>query len=436
VSKNIEKYDAESIQILDGLEAVRKRPAMYIGSTSSKGLHHLVFEVLDNSIDEAMAGYCDKVTIRIKSNGSVTVRDDGRGIPTGKHPAKGISTLTVIMTTLHSGGKFDKGSYAISGGLHGVGLAVVNALSEYLEAKIYRNGSEYTQIFMRGTPVSEVDEKSLEDQNQTGSYITFKPDRDIFETTDFQYNILRDRCRELAYLNKNLTIEIIDERDSTEDNRDTFCFEGGINEMVKYFNKNKKLLPSLEKPIYIEDEVDDIIVEVSLIYNTGFVSTGNIYTFANNIRTVEGGTHLSGFKGALTKVINYYGQSEGILDKDRDENIQGIDTREGIISVISVKVPEPQFEGQTKTKLGNANVKSVVFSVVYEGLKQHFQENPEPAKEIINKCLKAAQDRMKLKKQRDALKKAKSSGSLPGKLSDCSEKRNHYIFKVKVIVVS
>lgn len=415
-----EKYDAGSIQILDGLEAVRKRPAMYIGSTSSKGLHHLVVEILDNAIDEALGGYCTDVNVIIKKNNFVTVIDNGRGIPTGIHPLKNISTLTVILTTLHSGGKFDKRSYAISGGLHGVGLAVVNALSEFLEAKIYRDGKVYTQKFMRGDSISEVEIVDSEESERTGSTITFKPDNEIFEVVDFNYSIMRDRVRELAFLNKNISISIEDLRNE-EPIKEIFHYEGGIAEMVEFFNKNKTLLPSLDDSLYFEKKVDDVIVEFSLIYNTGFVSTGNIHTFANNIRTIEGGTHLSGFKAGLTKALNFYGNKAKVFKKDK-EKIEGEDSREGLIAVISVKVPEPQFEGQTKTKLGNALVKNITMSVVYDELKTYFEENPDPGREIVNKCLRAAQDRVKLKKQREALQKARGTGTLPGKLADCSEK--------------
>ncbi|MFW9991247.1 MAG: DNA topoisomerase (ATP-hydrolyzing) subunit B [Candidatus Odinarchaeota archaeon] len=412
-------YGASSIQVLEGIEAIQKRPGMYIGSTGPRGLHHLVYEILDNSIDEAMGGYCSDIKLEIEGKGTVKITDNGRGIPVEPHPVLKQSALEIILTKLHSGGKFDSQSYKVSGGLHGVGLAVVNALSEYFEVVSRRNGKIYQQTYMRGEKVTEVLEKG--ETEETGTTITFMPDSEIFETTDFDYKTLVGRIRELAFLNKGVRILIIDNRrknGESEGRQNEFHYEGGIKAMVRYLNESKTLLTG--DIYYMEKERDRIQAEIALTYNTGF-STDSIYTFANNINTTEGGMHLSGFKSGLTRAINNYAKAKGIL-KEKDELIKGEDTREGLTAVISVKVPEPQFEGQTKTKLGNTEVKNIVSTLLYEDLMEYFEHNPNAAKEICTKIKQAAEDRLKLKQARDALKGKRASGSLPGKLADCISK--------------
>ncbi len=408
-------YTADKITVLEGLEAVRKRPAMYIGSTAIDGLHHLVYEVVDNSIDEAMAGYCNDISVIIHSDNSITVNDNGRGIPVEIHKQKKKSALEVVMTTLHAGGKFDHKSYKVSGGLHGVGVSVVNALSEWLEVEVRRGGKIYYQRYERGVP--EEDVKVIGEAKKTGTKVVFKPDRKIFSITEFNFDILSVRMRELAFLNRGIRIKIRDERED-EPKEEIYQFNGGLIEFVKNINKNKNVLNN--KPIYISEEKDNIQVEVGIQYNDGY--SDNMLSFVNNIKTIEGGTHLSGFKTALTKAINFYARKNN-LSKNSDLDIQGDDAREGLVAIISVKVPDPQFEGQTKAKLGNSEVEGIVNSLVYEKLITHFEENPTEAKRIINKAIDAAQAREAAKKARDLArrKNALDTGGLPGKLADCSE---------------
>ncbi|MHA1448129.1 MAG: DNA topoisomerase (ATP-hydrolyzing) subunit B [Candidatus Hodarchaeales archaeon] len=420
-TKQSSDYGASSIQVLEGIEAIRRRPGMYIGSTGPRGLHHLVYEITDNSIDEAMAGYCDNISVEISKFGTVTVTDNGRGIPVEEHPILKQSALEIILTKLHSGGKFDEQSYKVSGGLHGVGLAVVNALSEYFEVTSRRNGKVYYQKYMRGEKVTEVLVNGETDE--TGSTFTFMPDREIFESIDFDYKTLSGRLRELAFLNKGVRISISDKRVKDSENEEKeieeeFYYEGGIMAMVRFLNESKTLLT--DTIFYMEKEKDNIQVEVSLAYNTGF-STDSLYSFANNINTTEGGMHLTGFKAGLTRAINNYARNKNIL-KEKDPALKGEDTREGLTAVISVKVPDPQFEGQTKTKLGNMEVKNIVSTLVYEELMAFFDRNPVTAKEICNKVKQAADDRRKLKQARDALRNKRKAGSLPEKLADCINK--------------
>jgi DNA gyrase subunit B len=408
-------YNADKITVLEGLDAVRKRPAMYIGSTSSAGLHHLVYEIVDNSIDEAMAGFCNEISVTIHSDNSISVSDNGRGMPVDMHKGQKKSALEVIMTVLHAGGKFDHNSYKVSGGLHGVGASVVNALSEWLEAEVRRGGKVYFQRYERGKPEEPV--KEIGDAKKTGTKIMFKPDNKIFEVTEYNYDILANRMRELAFLNKGIKIKIKDER--TDGKEDVFQYEGGVIEFVKYLNKNKE--PINKKPIYIEGEKDRIQVEVAIQYNDGF--SDNMLSFVNNIRTIEGGTHLSGFKTALTKAASSFAKKNNLI-KNENISLQGDDVREGLNAVVSVKVPDPQFEGQTKAKLGNSEVEGIVNSLVYEKLASYFEENPTEARRIISKALGAAEAREAARKARDLArrKSALDSGGLPGKLADCQEK--------------
>ncbi|MEA3378497.1 MAG: DNA topoisomerase (ATP-hydrolyzing) subunit B [Nanoarchaeota archaeon] len=405
------EYGAKNITVLKGLAAVRKRPAMYIGSTDVRGLHHMVFEVLDNSIDESLAGHCDKIEITVCHDGSVAIKDNGRGIPIDIHPVEKKSAVEVVMTILHAGGKFDKKSYKVSGGLHGVGVSVVNALSEWLEVKIFKDGKVYMQKYARGKPQTDI--KAVGDSEETGTYVRFMPDKDIFSTLDFQYDLLLNRIRELAFLNKGLLLEFIDERVSK---KNKFQFNGGIVEFVKHINKNKNAIHP--EPIYLTKEHKDIQIEVSLQYHDGYVT--NEYSFVNNINTIEGGTHVSGFRTALTRVINSYIAK----NKISDIKLSGDDVREGLTTVISVKVAEPQFEGQTKTKLGNHNIKGLVSSAVTSELTNFFEENPSTAKNIINKALLAAKARDAARRARELTRRKTvlGSGSLPGKLADCQEK--------------
>ena len=406
-------YGAEQIRVLEGLEAVRKRPAMYIGSTSTDGLHHLVYEVVDNSVDEHMAGYGETIEVSLEIDGSVMVTDNGRGIPTGLHPTQNKSAAEVALTVLHAGGKFEQGAYTMSGGLHGVGISVVNALSEWLELEIWQGGHVFEQVYHRGTPAAPLQVTGV--TKKRGTKITFKPDTTVFETVDYSFDILAQRLRELAFLNKGLSISLTDKRSQKEQ---VFCYKGGIVSFVEHLNEAKT---PLHKPIFISVEKPDAILEVALQYNDSYAE--NLFSFANNINTREGGTHLIGFKAALTRTINSYASSNDLLKKDMD-SLTGDDVREGLTSVVSVKVRVPQFEGQTKAKLGNSEVKGIVEVAVNEGLGTYFEENPAVAKRIIGKAADAARAREAARKAKDLIrrKSALDSGSLPGKLADCSEK--------------
>ena len=415
MTENKQSYDESQIQVLEGLEAVRKRPGMYIGTTSSRGLHHLVYEIVDNSIDEALAGFCSHIEVTINEDNSITVVDNGRGMPVGIHPKMGRSTIEVIMTVLHAGGKFGGGGYKVSGGLHGVGASVVNALSEACEVTVTREGKVWQQKYSRGNILGDVTQIGESDGHGTKTW--FKPDHEIFETTVFEFEILQSRLRELAFLNKGIRITLADKREGQE-NVETYYYEGGIKEFVNYLNRNKDVLHP--EPIYVEGEKDGIIAEVSLQYNDGY--TENLYSFANNIDTIEGGTHLVGFKTAITRVINDYAKKFGHI-KESDKNLSGDDVREGLTAVVSVKISEPQFEGQTKTKLGNSEVRGVVDSIVTEGVGTFLEENPAVGKIIIDKALMAARARDAARKARELTRKSVLERStLPGKLADCSSK--------------
>lgn len=411
-----EEYGAEAIKILKGLSAVRARPAMYIGSTGIDGLHHLVYEVVDNSVDEALAGFCTNIEVILHHDGSCTVIDNGRGIPTEPHPGdpEGRTAAEIALTELHAGGKFESKAYKISGGLHGVGVSVVNALSEWLEVEIKQSGFVHQQRFERGTPAGHL--SIVGKTKSRGTKITFKPDVEIFETTEFHYDVLAQRLRELAFLNKGLQINIADERTAKSQ---VFLYKGGIISFVEHLNKNKT--PIHPKPIYVSGEKEGITVEIALQYNDGY--TENIYTFANNINTREGGTHLVGFKSALTRTSNSYGTSSGTL-KEGKESISGEDIREGLTAVISVKLPNPQFEGQTKMKLGNSEVKGLVESITNEALSTYFEKNPAVARKIIEKAIQAARAREAARKARELTRRkgVLEDTGLPGKLADCSEK--------------
>ncbi len=414
LEKSNQSYDESQIQVLEGLEAVRKRPGMYIGSTSSRGLHHLVYEIVDNSIDEALAGFCTEISVAINEDNSITVIDNGRGMPTGIHPKMGKSTVEVIMTVLHAGGKFGGGGYKVSGGLHGVGASVVNALSEWCEVTVSREGDIWQQKYSRGNAVTDLSKIGKTEEH--GTKVSFKPDTEIFEETEYDFDILANRLRELAFLNKGIKIILSDARE--EGKTEVYHYEGGIKEFVSYLSRNKEVLH--QEPIYIEGEKDGIIVEISLQYNDSY--TENLYSFANNIDTIEGGTHLSGFKTALTRVINDYGKKFNHL-KENDKNLSGDDIREGLTAVVSVKISEPQFEGQTKTKLGNSEVRGVVDSIVGEGVSIFLEENPGIGKIIIDKALMAARARDAARKARELTRKSVlERSSLPGKLADCSSK--------------
>ena len=411
-----ESYDENQIQILEGLEAVRKRPGMYIGSTSSRGLHHLVWEIVDNSIDEALAGYCDEINVTINKDNSITVKDNGRGIPVGIHEKVGRPAVEVIMTTLHAGGKFGGGGYKVSGGLHGVGASVVNALSTELTVKVEREGKVHLQRFERGVPKGELE--ILGESDRTGTTITFKPDGEIFtETLIYDYEILSVRLRELAFLNRGIKLTIKDERENGKENE--YHYEGGIKSYVEHLNRTREVLH--EEPIYVEGAKDGITVEIALQYNDSF--TSNIYSFTNNIHTYEGGTHESGFKTALTRVINDYARKANIF-KESDQNLSGEDVREGLTAIVSIKHPNPQFEGQTKTKLGNSEARTITDSVFSEKMEQFLLENPSVARKIIDKGLMAARARAAAKKARELTrrKSALEISNLPGKLADCSSK--------------
>lgn len=415
MTENKQSYDESQIQVLEGLEAVRKRPGMYIGTTSSRGLHHLVYEIVDNSIDEALAGFCSHIEVTINEDNSITVVDNGRGMPVGIHPKIGRSTIEVIMTVLHAGGKFGGGGYKVSGGLHGVGASVVNALSEACEVTVTREGKVWQQKYSRGNILGDVTQIGESDGHGTKTW--FKPDHEIFETTEFEFEILQSRLRELAFLNKGIRITLSDKREGQEKG-ETYYYEGGIKEFVNYLNRNKDVLHP--EPIYVEGEKDGIIAEVSLQYNDGY--TENLYSFANNIDTIEGGTHLVGFKTAITRVINDYAKKFGHI-KESDKNLSGDDVREGLTAVVSVKISEPQFEGQTKTKLGNSEVRGVVDSIVADGVGTFLEENPTVGKIIIDKALMAARARDAARKARELTRKSVLERStLPGKLADCSSK--------------
>ena len=418
------QYSAKSIQALEGLQAVRKRPGMYIGDVVKRGFHHLVYEVLDNCVDEALAGYCDTIKININKDESISIEDNGRGIPVDKHPVKKKPAVEVILTTLHAGGKFDSKTYAVSGGLHGVGVTVVNFLSEYLEVEICRDGSKWHQRYEIGKVATKL--KSIGKSKSTGTKIIFKPDKEIFKPVintngkydfepKFDYQYLSNRLRELAFLNSGLKILIHDER---SDQGETFYYKGGLVSYVEHLNSGKK---TISKPILIKGEKDDTIVEISVQYNEGY--SENIFSYVNNINTIEGGTHLSGFRSALTRSINKYAKDQNLL-KNQNIQITGDDTREGLTSVVSIKVPEPKFEGQTKTKLGNSETAGIVESLLNDSLGEYFEKNPSHAKKIVNKSIDAAKAREAAKKARDLTrrKSALDLGSLPGKLADCQEK--------------
>ncbi|HTN70670.1 MAG TPA: DNA topoisomerase (ATP-hydrolyzing) subunit B, partial [Methylomirabilota bacterium] len=408
------EYSADNIKVLEGLEAVRKRPGMYIGDTSERGLHHLVYEIVDNSIDEALAGHCDQIEVKIHIDNSITVIDNGRGIPVDMHPTEKKSAAEVVLTKLHAGGKFDKASYKVSGGLHGVGLSVVNALAEALEVEIKRDGKVYQQSYIRGVPKEPL--KEVGKSKERGTRVTFKPDGEIFETTEFSFDILSQRLRELAFLNRGVKITIEDERTQK---KHEFFYKGGLLSFVEHLNRAKTAIHP--KVVYFEGEKDGVAVEIAMQWNDGY--SENVFSFANNINTIEGGTHLIGFKSALTRTINSYAIDTGQLKKD-EENLQGEDVREGLTAVISVKVPEPQFEGQTKTKLGNSEVKGIIEALVNERLGSYLSEHPSDAKKIVSKGVEAARVREATRKAKDLARRkgALDSGSLPGKLADCQER--------------
>ncbi len=411
------KYGAEQIQVLEGLEAVRKRPGMYIGSTSVRGLHHMVYEIVDNCVDEALAGYCTEINIVIEPGNIMSVEDNGRGIPVEIHPKTHISTAETVYTVLHAGGKFGGDSgYKVSGGLHGVGASVVNALSNWVEVTIQRDGGIYQMKFEKGKTVKKLEK--IGNSKKTGTKVRFLADDTIFETQEFDYDVLETRFREMAFLTKGLKITFEDKRDPEKQKKVEFCFEGGLKSFVEFLNKNKECLH--KDPIYIEKD-GEVPVEIAMQYTTSY--SENIYTFVNNINTIEGGTHLEGFKRALTKVFNDYARSHNLL-KDKDANLQGEDIREGITAVVSVKVKEPQFEGQTKTKLGNSEVSGIVQSMVNEALATFLEENPNVAKAILEKCVSAARAREAARKARELVrrKSALETTTLPGKLADCSSK--------------
>jgi len=415
-----ENYNADNIQVLEGLEAVRKRPAMYIGDVSTKGLHHLVNEVIDNSIDEALAGYCDTIEVFIRPDNSITVTDNGRGIPTGMHEKEGRSALEVVMTVLHAGGKFDKGSYKVSGGLHGVGVSCVNALSSNLKVNVYREGKMWYQEYEYGKPLEDV--KTIGDTNKTGTEVTFMPDNSIFIISEYSYDILSSRLRELSYLNKGIKLIITDEREMDEQGNfisNTFFSEAGLVDFIQYLDATREKLTSI--PITIDGEKNGIPIEIAMEYNTSF--SENIHSYVNNINTHEGGTHLSGFRRALTRTLKSYADKSGMLAKLKFD-INGDDFREGLTAIISVKVQEPQFEGQTKTKLGNSEVMGTVDQVVSERLNYFLEENPKEAKTIVNKVILAATARHAARKARELVqrKNVLSGSGLPGKLADCSER--------------
>ncbi|RLD62407.1 MAG: DNA topoisomerase (ATP-hydrolyzing) subunit B [Bacteroidetes bacterium] len=413
-------YGANNIQVLEGLEAVRKRPAMYIGDISTRGLHHLVYEVIDNSIDEALAGHCDLITVKIHEDNSISVEDNGRGIPTGMHEKENRSALEVVMTVLHAGGKFDKGSYKVSGGLHGVGVSCVNALSKHLTAKVFREGKVFIQEYKKGKP--QYDVKEIGESDKTGTLVTFVPDDSIFTVLEYEYSTLSSRIRELAYLNKGITLTITDERNKDEEGNfltDTYFSEKGLEDFINYLDATRETL--MPDPISIEGEKNSVPVEIAMQYNTSF--SENLHSYVNNINTHEGGTHLSGFRRGLTRTLKSYAEKSGMLAKLKFD-ISGDDFREGLTAIISVKVAEPQFEGQTKTKLGNSEVMGAVDQMVSQSLSNYLEENPKEAKTIVNKVILAATARHAARKARELVqrKNVLSSTGLPGKLADCSEK--------------
>ena len=414
-SANRGNYGESQIQVLEGLDPVRKRPGMYIGSTDVRGLHHLVQEIVDNSIDEALSGYCNTITVQINGDGSCTVKDNGRGIPTDIHHTEKVSAVEVVLTKLHAGGKFGGGGYKISGGLHGVGLSVVNALSSRLDVEVFQKGKHFRQEYKRGIPQERL--QVVGDADFTGTWVTFQPDPEIFETVDFNYDTIKTRLRELAYLNKGLTIKLADKRAERE-HEDTFCYEGGIAHFVEDLSRNKA--PFFEKPVYFDVFYGDTEVEVALQYTDTYNEV--IYAFANNINTEEGGTHLDGFKTALTRIINDTGKKINAFKGD--EKVSSEDTREGLVAVVSVKLTEPQFEGQTKTKLGNSEMRNLVSKAMTEYLGSYFEENPSKAKDILLKCLTAqrAREAARLARESTRRKGALESTTLPGKLADCSDK--------------
>ncbi|NPD45935.1 MULTISPECIES: DNA topoisomerase (ATP-hydrolyzing) subunit B [unclassified Lentimicrobium] len=414
------EYSADNIQVLEGLEAVRKRPAMYIGDISSKGLHHLVYEVIDNSIDEALAGHCDTIEVVIQENNSIKVTDNGRGIPTGIHEKEGRSALEVVMTVLHAGGKFDKGSYKVSGGLHGVGVSCVNALSTQLIATVYREGKIFQQEYNIGRPLYDV--KQIGESDKTGTEVVFLPDASIFTVTEYNFDTLANRMRELAFLNKGITLKLIDERENGDDGEfknKTYHSEKGLNDFIDYLDETReKLIPNA---IYMEGEKNGIPIEIAMRYNTSF--SENVHAYVNNINTHEGGTHLSGFRRGLTRTLKSYADKSGLLTKLKFD-INGDDFREGLTAVISVKVQEPQFEGQTKTKLGNSEVMGAVDQMISQALNNYLEENPKDARRIVDKVILAATARHAARKARELVqrKNVLSGSGLPGKLADCSEK--------------
>jgi len=409
-------YSAKGIKVLEGLEGVRLRPAMYIGSTGKQGLHHLVYEVVDNSVDEAMAGYCKEIEVTLNKDGSVTVIDDGRGIPVDIHPVYKIPAVEVVVTKLHAGGKFDKGNYAISGGLHGVGISVVSALSKHMSVKIKKNGNIYQQEYNIGKPLYKLKTLGKVDKSETGTEITFIPDDTIFSVTNFDFNTLQNRLREIAFLNKGVKIIL---KEEVSKKKEIFHFEGGIVEFVKEVNKSKE---QLHKPIYYTKEDSGVVVECAVQYNSGYQE--NVLGFVNTINTVEGGTHVVGFKTAVTRAINDYAKKNNMF-KDKNGNLTGDDVREGLTAIVSVKVPEPQFEGQTKTKLGNSEIKGIVDSISMASLTEFFEENPAIAKRIVNKAIDAQKARSAAKKARDLVRRKNvfGLGGLPGKLADCSKRK-------------
>lgn len=410
-------YDSSNIQVLEGVAAVRKRPAMYIGDTTARGLHHIVYEVVDNSVDEALAGYATKVDVTIHNDGSITVADDGRGIPVDMHKTQKKSALEVVMTTLHAGGKFDSNTYKVSGGLHGVGVSCTNALSEWLEVEVYRDGNIYTQKYKRGKPVTAVEKKGK--TTKRGTCVTFFPDSEIFSTLEFNFDTLAKRLRELAFLNKGVKITLIDERTEKGTREEIFSYKGGISEFIKYINRNKAGLH--QKIFYVEKEKDNVTVEIAFQYNDSY--SEEVMSFANNINTHEGGTHLSGFRTALTRATNQYAKNKNLL-KGLEGGLTGQDLTEGLAAIVSVKIPQPQFEGQTKTKLGNSEAEGIVYSVTYDALNAFYDENPSAANKIVDKAVLALQAREAARKARELTRRkgALESASLPGKLADCSDR--------------
>ncbi len=411
-------YTADDIQVLEGLEAVRRRPGMYIGGTDSKALHHMVYEVVDNSIDEAMAGYCDRIAVTIHPDGSVTVQDWGRGIPVGIQRQTGKSALEVVMTKLHAGGKFGSGAYKVSGGLHGVGVSAVNALSDWLEVEVRTDGVLYSQRYHRGVPEAEVAVAGKVEDGTHGTRTTFLPDKTIFEDTEYKFDTLLQRFREMAFLTRGLTIDFLDERTDNGARQMSFYFEGGVRSFVRYLNKNRAVL---HEPVYIEREVEGVTVEAAIQYNDGY--SESVYAFANTINTPDGGTHLTGLRSALTRTVNDWAKRQGLL-KESDANFTGEDTREGLTAIVSVKLPDPQFESQTKVKLLNNEIKTIVESAVAEVLLEWLEKNPRDGKKIVEKCSTSSRAREAARKARDLVirKSALESLTLPGKLADCSER--------------